>query len=163
MKEIIKQYGRFFISAAVFALFLNVFFFNITDDSGNKGILKIVGKKIEVSDNNYPGYTDYDNYRIESEKPLPTIAYIYSGNIYSGTDIKLSDLFSGKDYQNNDLPVRVLRIKNNAGDEITDIYDAAAGNIRFPESGIYKITVTVIDQTKKKETCTINVPVNRGV
>ena len=162
MEEIIKQYGRFFFSAAVFVLFLSLFFFNITDDAGNKGILKIIGAKFTVSDNKYEDYKDHDSYKKESQKALPTIRYAYAGNVYSGTDIKLSDLIEAKDYQNADLPMRVLRIKNSTGDEITGIYDAVSGKIRFPDQGIYKVAVTVTDQAKKKKTCTINIPVNKG-
>lgn len=125
-------------------------------------MLFVEKQRIVLKDEAHVTYTDYSIYKSESEKAVPTIQYAYEGNIYSNCEVGINDLFRAKDYQDKDLRVKVLRIKNQEGTDVTDLYNMQTENIIFPEQGVYKFTVTTTDTSKKKYTCAISVPVTKG-
>lgn len=161
MKYIFETYGKTLFEGAVITLVLVMLLVNIQDDEGNKGIFKMIGAQLPIEENDYKTYTDFDVYASESAKTPPNIAFDYSGMLYAEEDILIQSFIKASDYMGGQPELRVYKVTDLLGNDVTSCYDSNSGNINFPDKGIYELELAVKDSTCKKYTCTILVPVNK--
>lgn len=161
MKYIIETYGKALLEGTIITLVLVLVLFNIKDNEGNKGILKIIGAQLPVEENNYEIYGDFDSYASEGAKMPPNISFDYSEMLYAEEDISIQTFIKTSDYAGGQPELRVYKIMDSFGNDITFCYNSNTGNIYFPQKGIYELELAVKDSASKKYTCTILVPVNK--
>lgn len=161
MKHIIEAYGRFLLSGAAFLLVFLLVFVNIRDGEGNRGVLKIIGAGLPAAGMDYAGYADYSSYLTEGTKGMPSIAYEYAGKIYAGEDMQAADFIKGRDALGHALELRILKVSDPLGNDITSCYEKSTGKICFPSGGVCLVQAAVRDTAGKKYTCSVAVPVNQ--
>ena len=61
MKQLFDIYGKFLLEAAIVVTLILLLFAGISDEKGNRGMLKMIGAKIPVNSVDYSSYTDYDS------------------------------------------------------------------------------------------------------
>ena len=158
MKEIMKEHGGLFLTAAVTICVLTIIFSTVTDSEGNRGIVKIIAAHMDTEGINYEAYTDYGAYQTEMAKDAPVIEYHENGSFIPGT-VNIADYVKAHDYNGQELAVKLLKFCDSDGNELTDQMDQASGTITFQAAGIYSFTVKAMDSGNRKTTAVIRVPV----
>ncbi len=156
MEQIIKNYGRFLLDAVVFIALFGLFFSQITDGEGNRGIRSIIGARIETEAINSAECTAFGTYQSESARQAPVIVVYANNNIRAG-DVCLTDYIEASDDTGTELAVKVLGVWDAFGAEL-----ACSGNtVCFPDAGTYRVRVTAVDQSNRRTTSEIEIPVNK--
>ena len=159
MKQVIEIYGKFLLEVVSMAALVLLLLTGISDSEGNRGLFQMVGAKLPVgsfADENYP---DLKIYEQESSKQQPTV-YFRSATMIKKGKRKLSDYIIAEDYAANQLPIRILCVKNPEETEITGECDNDTTEILFAESGIYTVTVAAKDDGNRKTIKVVKIPVN---
>lgn len=159
MKQVMESYGVFVLEALVVSLLLVLLFTQITDKAGNKGVLKIIGAGLETEGADYGSYTDFDVYQAESAKSAPIITYDTPAALKTGSN-RLADYIKATDYAGGELPIKVISVQNPAGADVTVECDEDTV-INLTEPGIYKLTVSAVDDGNRLSTCEIKIAVNK--
>lgn len=160
MEHIVKTYGRFFL-AFVTALLLWAFVYSgIKDDDGNVGIFHMMGAAVSgyLADSR-PG-SDFAVYEEESKKDFPTVFYIASGNLVTGTEISLTDLFQAQDGEGQAVTFYVLSVAEEYGAEDAVELSEDGTTVTFFDSGIYVFEIKTQDEQNRETVKKIRVPVN---
>lgn len=156
MEQIIRQYGRFLLEAAVFAVLMWLLFAGITDEEGNRGILRILGAEVEIEEE-IPERVDVSCYEQECEVSAPVISYTAEGILYTG-EYQVAEILSAVDSTGNPLTVRVKSVSHPRGGVQT--YTADVESIVFQERGIYTLCAMAVDASNRKAVCEFTIPVN---
>lgn len=160
MREVVEHYGRFILDGMVVIALIAIIFINLTDSEGNKGIFAITGAQLAISDQNYHTYTDFKGtYKIESEKTAPTI-YFECDRLEVGVHA-LSNYIKAVDYVGNNLAIKVISIKAPDGTEVIGEYNHLTTEINMVQSGVYTVTVSVLNDSNRTTNATIQIPMNR--
>lgn len=173
MKELMKQYGGIVLAGVVLIVMFVLLFSGITDAQGNRGIIKIVAARLDTEGTDYAAYTDYDTYETESTKTAPEITYQDAGYLPVGTVNFLSNVtatdYAGRtlsnagsavdDGERNTGYLKITRVEDISGNDLSANINADTGEITFPAAGIYEVTIRAQDDGYRKRTYTIRVPV----
>lgn len=157
MEQIVKEYGRVFLSVVVCAGLL-LLLTGMKDSRGNQGILHICGALLE-KEAPVSQREDFAVFAREGEKEAPSIAYRDSGTLYVG-ECTLGEQLMAKDGEGNALAVQVNHISGPGGREWSGETMKEWSAFCFPVGGIYRITATAVDAGNRTTTCVISVPVN---
>lgn len=161
MKQVMDSFGKFILEAIVLIIFIALLFTSVTDDSGNKGILNIIGAQLQTGGTDYYSYADFNVYETESKKEAPVISYNGAGTtLYTGSII-LSDYIKAVDQTGNEIPVKVLSIRNQDDIELIDTYNPDTTEIILSQPGIYTIKLSAVDAINKKTVGRFHLPVNQ--
>lgn len=160
MKQVIEAYGKALLEAAAVVLLMILLFAGIEDGQGNRGMLKMIGAKLSLEDNNYQNYKDFNRYKMEGMKPAPVITYNAEDLLHTG-NIVLSSCISAADYNGIGIPFRVIQIQNPAGEDVLGRYNADSTEVDLPDAGIYVVEVSAMDDNRKETVCKIRLPVNQ--
>lgn len=159
MQEVIEHYGKFILDAMVLLLLMMLIFLEIEDESGNKGILAIIGAQINNESVNYSLYTDFkETYKKESERTAPSISC--EGVSLKVGEYKLSDYIKAEDYSGQSLAVKLVSITNPDGEDVMDIYRPDTTEIFFSQAGIYTIRVSARDDGNRVTEASFEILVN---
>ncbi len=158
MKEVIKQHGRFLLTALITLGVLTIIFSAVTDSDGNRGIVKIIAAHMDTEGIDYNAYVDYGAYQTEIAKDAPAIEYQGTGSLTPGI-VNVADYVKAHDYNGQELAVRLLKFCDSDGNELPDQMDKESGTITFYTAGIYSFTVNATDSGNRKTTAVIRVPV----
>lgn len=159
MEQIIKEYGQAILEGLVVVLLIIWMSAGVEDTAGNKGLLAIIGANLTTTESNYENYSDFrTTYQSEGSKAVPTITY--EGTAVSAGMIKLADYIKARDYAGNELPIRVISIKTESGQELIEAYNQDTSEIMLDLPGNYKIEVSAKDAGYRKVTCVIQIPVS---
>lgn len=109
MKEIIRQYGGFFVEAIVLVSLCFFLFINITDNNGNKGVFAIIGSNIPTVNVDYGTYSDFTSFKSEAAKTAPDIEYKRTDQMYTISNL-LSDYIGTTTYSGNAAHIKVLSL-----------------------------------------------------
>lgn len=156
MKQIIDIYGRFLLDVAIVVLLVVLLFSQVQDENGNQGVIQIIGARIDTTDIDYAGYTDFDTYVLDSVKEAPVITYTGSNAIRVGTR-RLSDYIKAADYAGSELLIHIISVTSSAGVELACSVDT---DVEFAQAGIYTVRVKAVDGINKKTVSEIQIPVN---
>lgn len=156
MEQIIRQYGRFLLEAAVLGALMWLLFAGISDTQGNSGILAIAGTKIAAEEIS-PRRVDAACYERECEISAPAISYVAEGILYTG-EYQMEEILSAADSAGNTVPVRIKSVRGPRGDVQT--YTTDIGKVVFEERGIYTLCVSAADASNRKSVCRFTIPVN---
>lgn len=157
MEQIIKEYGRFILGAAV-CICLLLLFAGVKDEAGNRGIFHILGAHLDKD----PAAAERDDCSVFAEEgsvQAPTIVYCGNGALYTG-DCRLDTMMKAVDGAGNELVVQMKHISGPRGMEWSEAEIAGMPEFSFPMHGIYRITVAAVDAWNRSTTCVICVPVN---
>lgn len=160
MRTVMKTYGRFLLAGITSVLLLVLCMSVITDDRGNRGFFRIIGAQMEIESADYKEYTDYDAYGAESAKSFPEITVRAAVSIHMGINI-ISDYVQAIDFAGEALPVRILKLENENGDDISGWCDTDNGSINFGEPGIYTLTLAATDSGNRETKMCVRLPVIR--
>ena len=160
MQEIIRVYGKFLISAIVVVLLMAILFGTITDENGNRGILKIVGAHLDTGMQEKWNYKEFETLQIENLKPAPEFSFDGSNGFTTGS-ILLLNYLTAVDCEGNSLPVKIIEVRNPCGEDITGNYQLDSGKLFFPVEGIYTIKASAMDACNRKTVVDIKIPVNK--
>lgn len=172
MKELMKQYGGFVLAGVVLLVLLILLFSGVTDEQGNRGIIKIVAAKLDTEGTDYAAYTDYDTYKTESTKTAPEITYQdigyfpvgtvnflqhvtatdYAGRRLSNAGSVVDDAEKGSGY------LKITNLEDASGNDLSANINAETGEITLPEAGIYEVTIRAQDDGYRKSKSVIRVP-----
>lgn len=155
-----KAYGGFLLAGITLILLLGIWMFGITDDRGNRGFFRMIGAQMEIESADYNGYTDYDAYGVESAKSFPEITVRAAASIHMGTNI-ISDYVQAVDFAGAALPIRILKLENDHGDDLSGWCDPGSGGINFEEPGIYTLTLAATDSGNRETKMRVRLPVIR--
>lgn len=156
MEQIIRQYGRFLLEAAVLAVLMWLLFAGIVDAKGNRGVLAIAGAGVETEEEILER-ADVACYGRESEESAPVISYAVDGILYTG-EYPVEEILSAVDGDGNPLPVRIESVSHPCGS--VQIYQVDVGSIVFDESGVYKLRAMAVDASNRRAICEFAIPVN---
>ena len=159
MKQLFDIYGKFLLEAAIVVTLILLLFAGISDENGNRGMLKMIGAKIPVNSVDYSSYTDYDSYQTESTKEAPVIHLQLQTMIKKGS-CKLSDCILAEDYAANPLSIKVISVKAPDDMDITGNCNLETTEIVFEQPGVYTVTVSAKDDANRKRVKVIKIPVN---
>lgn len=153
MEQIIRSYGRFFISCVVTAALLYLCF----GDGG--GVRWSVRKEAaghftpveETADDK-----DFEMLNVEGSYAAPKIVWKYAAALE--TDIyELPELAEASDYEGRSLEVKVEEITGGAENGAL----LENGNrLHFFRRGIYTLRLSAVDAERRKTTCEVRLPVN---
>lgn len=159
MKQIIDIYGRFLLAGAVLVLLAGLLLVGITDENGNKGMLRIAGARIAAKQTDEKEYIDFkEGYQNESKRAAPII--LYEGRHLKTGWNRLSDSIKAYDDAGRELKIRVTSIIDMSGTEWIEQYLADTSEFYFETQGIYTIGVSAIAENRKETVCRIRIPVN---
>lgn len=173
MQEVLKQYGRVFLSGITLAMVLYLIFAGITDEENHHGIRAILGARIETEGINYQGYSDFDAYHAETEKAAPQIVYQDNGYLTVGTVDFLANI-NATDYAGNVLLnagdmvdeteksrgyIKIVKVEDLYQNDLSSCINRNTGEISFLQRGIYRITMCAQDKVYRRSTVIIQVPV----
>lgn len=159
MKLVIEHYGRFILDGIVVVAVMMIVFLWLTDSEGNKGIFAVTGAQINIDATDYTAYTDFKGvYKTESEKKHPRISFT-GGRITIGTHT-LSNYIKAVDDAGQNLAIKVSSILAPDGTEVVGTYNQNTTEITFSQSGIYTLTVSVLDEGNRMTKTNIKIPVN---
>lgn len=156
MEQIIRQYGRFLLEAAVLAALMWLLFAGLSDTQGNRGILAIAGTGFAVGETISPR-VDVACFERECEGSAPTISYVAEGILYTG-EYAVEEILSAVDGAGNPIPVRIEAVSHPRGGVRT--YTADTRSIAFDERGIYTLCTSAVDAANRKIVCRFTIPVN---
>lgn len=159
MKKVIQTYGKFLLSGVVVILLIGFLFGTITDEEGNRGIFQIVGAHLNTDSQDYSTYQDFDALDVENQKSAPEIMFDGSGLIFTGA-VFIFDYIRATDFQGHALSMRIIEIEDPVGNDVTAAYHVDSGFVDFTIPGIYRLTVSAIDEDNRKTVSRIAVPVN---
>ena len=160
MKEIIRQYGGFFVEAIVLVSLCFFLFINITDNNGNKGVFAIIGSNIPTVNVDYGTYSDFASFKSEAAKTAPDIEYKRTDQMYTISNL-LSDYIGTTTYSGNAAHIKVLSLNDENGNDCLEAYNETDGTITFSNPGIYVIRIKATDDINKKSIVDIEIPVER--
>ena len=92
---------------------------------------------------------------------MPSIVYEYAGKLYAGEDMPAADFIKARDASGQTLALRILKVTDHLGNDLTSCYDKTTGKICFPDGGVYEIWAAARDSAGKKYTCSVAAPVNK--
>lgn len=95
----------------------------------------------------YSNYQDRQTFREISERTAPIIQYDASRIWKEGQTVSIPDAFQAIDADGTGIVIRVLDIKNAAGDSLSEL--PTDGMITFPQAGVYYFKLKAIDRQKK--------------
>lgn len=157
MEQIIRIYGKSLLEMLALVLLVIILFSGITDESGNQGIMHIIGAwyepEVSVERN------DFEIYQREAQKEAPSIFYSRKDTLSIGKHY-LSDCIVAKDMAGNNLQLQVLELGSEQG-ECTAWYEEGTEEIVFTEAGIYSVKVSAVDNGNRRSICQIKLPVSR--
>lgn len=159
MKQIFDVYGRFLLEAAVVVTLIVLLFAGISDENGNRGVLRMIGAKLPVNSVDYNGYADYNVYEAESTKDAPVIR-LQLGTMIKKGNCKLSDCIVAEDYAANTLPITIISVKAPDDTDVTGDCNLDTTDIVFHNAGVYTVTVSAKDDVNHKRVKVIKIPVN---
>ena len=157
MEEVVKTYGKYVLAAITLWLLIMTIFCNIQDGEDHTGIREIIAAHIDTEKTDYHSYQDFETYQTESNKEYPIISYHDAGSLPVG-NVYFLDQVDAVDYAGDHIPVKIEKMENITGDDLTGCV-RDDGVIEFPDSGIYKITVSAKDDGNRNTRRTIAVPV----
>ena len=157
MQRMINIYGKFLLSAAVVAALLVILFVGIADEEGNRGVFQIAGAHLDTGQEVVQQDGGFGTLETENGKAAPRI-FLEGRTGFSAGSVVLTDYIRAEAYDGRNLPVRILRVENPSGRDITASL-AASGEIIFEESGIYVVEVSGRDDGNRKTTVQIKLPV----
>jgi len=162
MEQIGKTYGRFILEG-IAVVFLTVLLLCGSSSEGTGvGILAKLGEYLPQEDKNYELYSDFrDVYKQESLKSAPRIEYV-TGAADAGI-VSVDEIIKAYDYDEEELELRVLSIKNMEGEELVESYDSENMEINLEYAGIYVFLVEAVDDGNRVTKCSIRVPVNSRI
>lgn len=162
MEQVLRQYGRGILAACTCLLLLLLLFSGITDEAGNRGILKIVGARVQTEQLPYDSFKDFSSVQEEAQRPKPVVEEQFkSSTITAGESYRLTDYVRAVDDAAVSYPVVLEKVENGKKEDVTaDTY--GEGLVCFPDSGIYKLRLRVRNAAAKKNWYTIQVSVMRG-
>lgn len=108
----------------------------------------------------YSTYQDSTTYIAIAERQAPSITYDNSKRWKKNTEIPISQVFLTEDADGNELEIKVLGIKDMAGNVVTGNYDETEKKVLFNSAGNYFFELRVIDCEKKVTTETIQMVVD---
>lgn len=159
MEQIIQTYGKVFLSAVSVTLLAVLLLTTISDEAGNRGIFRILGGYLESEMKVSEKPEEFQTMEIENQKSAPEISIIQSGTFSVGT-IKCTEFLKAADYQGKELPVKLLKLENPAGEEMEGQSQWENGRMEVREPGIYTLTVQAMDEDNRKTVSVIRIPVN---
>lgn len=156
MEQIIRQYGKFLLEAAVVTVLMWLLFAGLSDTQGNRGILAIAGTGL-AAEETISQRVDVACYGRESEGSAPAISYVVEGILYTG-EYPVEEILSAVDGAGNPIPVRIESVGHPSGNVQT--YTADTGSIAFDERGIYTLCASATDASNRKSVYRFTIPVN---
>lgn len=159
MEQIIQTYGKVFLSAVSVTLLAVLLLTTISDEAGNRGIFRILGGYLEAEMKVSAKPEEFQTMETENQKSAPEISMVQSGMFSVGT-IKCTEFLKAVDYQGKELPVKLLKLENPAGEEMEEQSQWENGRMEIKEPGIYTLTVQAMDEDNRKTVSVIRIPVN---
>ncbi len=159
MEHIIQIYGKVFVSAAAAVLLAALLLGRISDRQGNQGILSMAGAHLSAVLPPSGTPEEFRTVDAENQKKAPEILFQQKDSFYAGK-IKILEWIKAVDYQGRELPVRLLKLENPDGDDITGQYHKEDGWLEMTMPGIYTMTVWALDEDNRKTVAAIHLPVN---
>lgn len=160
MKQIMEHYGKFALDAMIVIVLMTVIFISLEDRKGNKGIYAVIGAQMDINSTNYHTYIDFkETYKKESEKSAPRVSF-KGDRLVVGVH-RLSQYIEAVDYAGNHLAIKVTSIKAPDGTEVLGTYNQDTTEINISQLGIYKVSLSAIDDCNKTTKVTIQIPVNK--
>lgn len=133
------------ICAEVLVVLLILLFFGVTDEQGNRGIIRIVAVRLDTEGTDYAAYTDYDIYETESTKTAPEIIYQDTGYLPVGT-VNFLDNVTVTDYAGKSSGyLKIANLEEASSNDLSANINTETGEITFPEAGIYEVTIRAQD------------------
>lgn len=158
MKEIIRNYGEFFIEIIVISIVFTGVFNVSAKNGGMQGIFEIIGRNIPVESVKHTEYADFRKvYRDECNKDVPRICFLGT-HLKVGSN-KLADYFVAHDYEGKILPIVIKRVVNIGGEDVSGIYNEVSDEICFTSAGIYTLEIETRDYENRVFKCKIQLPV----
>lgn len=141
-------------------LLAGLFLHELTDRAGNQGIFKIAGDYIaaETRENEQHFKDEFAVFAEESRKEAPIIRFEEKGMLYTGNHC-LSEYVKAVDYKGCELPVYLLEIRNERGEQIP-FCDSAAMEVCMENAGIYTAVVSAVDEDNRRTESKIRLAVN---
>ena len=157
MEQVIRTYGRFVLEAVVFGLLLWLLMAGMVDEQGHQGIFSMMGAQIQEETAFYRG--DIECYRQEGEKTAPSISYVYSQVLGTGS-YGLDEIVIASDSGGERIPVIVESICDPYGVVQIGGDLSEASQLSFMVPGIYTLRVSAKDAENRVTICEFRVPVN---
>lgn len=139
MKEVMEQYGKAVLCALVAVTLLAIVFGGLQAGEA-KGLPAVLKAGADIQGVDYSNYKDGEQSAFVMEKERPRVQFD-GAKLWTDCGYKTEDLFSAKDAEGNPAEVRILKIFDKDGQELT----VTEGNIQFGSQGVYRILVKAVD------------------
>lgn len=145
MRELLSQNKdvilNFFLAGILIAMILGLGLFCIGTGAGKL-----------VRNTEYENFTDAAQLKTVAAIPKPVIKCREEKQWKNGTVVIVSQAFQATDAAGQELEMKVLQVKNEAGTDITDQYQESTDKITFPATGCYYFKLWTMDNNKKVTT-----------
>ena len=162
MKTIMKTFSSGTI-AAITALAILIILTGVTV-AGHTGVFNIFGNMVTVDNADYSGYNAAaaKTQDILAGEPVQILYDDTADRIYAGTDAEILSRISiirdgNTENAQNAERVKVLYVKDKEENEIN--YDETSKTVRFENSGLYVVRLSVRDSENRQTVADITLPV----
>lgn len=157
MEQIVRNYGRFFLTGIVLVVIVWIFWGRNEEGSWNgRGIIGENFYPVEktVSNRDFSVFNETGAYR------NPEIVWQYDAMLRTGV-YELSSLVQATDYAGRELEVYLQKILKN-GAELDVTVEEDGSKLYFVSPGTYTLQLSAQDTENRCTVCEVRVPVNGG-
>ena len=133
--------------------------YNVENDTGEKGVMNIVGASVKYTSVNYDDAVDQKTIEQLAARNYPEIKALRT--MYSEeTEYKLSDCFVATDAEGDKLKINIVELTYMDGSDALSMYDSSTENIQFDYPGTYTFKLNTKDAEQLSTCVQIKVTVN---
>ena len=162
MKLIMEQYGKFILSGIIIVSLFYAVFLGVSDAYGHRGLLQIMGSDMPDEKVDYSSYQDYTVMTAEAGKGSPQIRCLQNSHAVTNTEYSITELVNAADGTGTMLEVKVVKITDTPGNDVSFIYDRTAERLIFPVCGLYTFELCAVDDGNRCTRATVQIPVNKS-
>lgn len=158
MEQIIRTYGVFLLETVAILFMLILLFYGITDEGGNRGVLRMIGHYLEGEQEEIPAGHDFAVFQEEGGKASPQIVCELGQALDVGM-YRMDTYIKAIDSSGREIPIKITNVFNEQGDDVT-LNETNNMEVFFNKAGIYTIWVTAMDESNKISRSQVRIPVN---
>lgn len=158
MKKFFKEVSWYAVEIIV-AISCIWLLYNVENDTGEKGVMNIVGANVKYTSVNYDDAVDQKTIEHLAERNYPEIKALIT-RYSEKTEYKLSDCFVATDENGNNLKINIVELTYMDGSDASSMYDSSTEHIQFYYPGTYTFKLNTKDAEQLSTCVQIKVTVN---
>lgn len=115
-----------------------------------------------VQNTDYESHTDAAQFKNVAALPAPALKCREEEQWKTGMAIVVGQAFRATDHAGRELEIKILQVRNEAGDDLTARYQESTGEITFDEAGCYYFKLQTTDDNRKVTTEELPLVVDRA-